>query len=465
MAFPPAPRTYKVKSFGCQMNVYDGERMAELLAAQGMTARRRARRPIWSCSTPATSAKRPWTEKVYSDIGRLRRDDGTTPLIAVAGCVAQAEGEEIMARAPSVRWSSARRPITACPRCSPKPHRGERVTDTDMPADAKFDALPARRRSGPPHSSRCRKGATSSAPIAWCPIRAAPKSPARSSCLDRRSGKVGRAGAREITLLGQNVNAWNGEDGKGLRDRPRRADQKTLARLPDLKRIRYTTSHPNDMTDGLIAAHAEVEKLMPFLHLPVQSGQRPGAEGNEPQPHHRKLLAPARARACRTARHRAVGRFHRRLPRRNGSRVRGDAVAGRCGGICRRRSASSTAPAPARRRQRWTVRSRQRSWTNGSSGFRPRSTAINWPSTRRVCRPALRCSGGTARQAARPVARQIAVAAIGAFHRRRGRGRSPHSRPGRSRTEFAARPRAGKSRSLARFRAHLALQLRAEQQQ
>jgi tRNA-2-methylthio-N6-dimethylallyladenosine synthase len=174
------PRTFHVKSFGCQMNVYDGERMAELLTAQGMTATaERDGADLVVLNTCHIREKA--TEKVYSDIGRLRRDDGSVPLIAVAGCVAQAEGEEIMARAPSVKVVVGPQAYHRLPEMVADAAAGKRGTETDMPAEAKFAALPKRRRSGPARSSLCRKAATSSAPIAWCPIRAVRKSPARSA--------------------------------------------------------------------------------------------------------------------------------------------------------------------------------------------------------------------------------------------------------------------------------------------
>ena len=149
---------------------------------------------------------------------------------------------------------------------------GKRVTDTDMPA-----ADQVRRPAQAPQirrirlSSRCRKAATSSAPIASCPIRAGAEVSRPFNDLIDEAQRLVEAGAKEITLLGQNVNAWAGEDGKG---RAQGLDGliRALAELPDLRRIRYMTSHPNDMTEGLIAAHGEVDKLMPFLHLPVQSG-------------------------------------------------------------------------------------------------------------------------------------------------------------------------------------------------
>jgi len=264
------PQTYRVKSFGCQMNVYDGERMSELLDATGLTAAAEgADADLYVLNTCHIREKA--VDKVYSDIGRLRRDDGTNPLIAVAGCIAQAEGEEIMTRAPSVRIVVGPQAYHRLPEMLARAGRGERVTDTDMPAATKFDALPPRRKVGPAAFLTVQEGCDKFCTYCVVPYtRGAEISRSFKSLIDEAQ-KLLEAGAREITLLGQNVNAWTGEDDKG---RAVGLDGliRALAALPDLARIRYTTSHPNDMSDGLIAAHGEVEKLMPFLHLPVQSG-------------------------------------------------------------------------------------------------------------------------------------------------------------------------------------------------
>ena len=150
----PPPQTFKVKNFGCQMNVYDGERMAELLTDQGLSAvAEGVDADLVVLNTCHIREKA--VDKVYSDIGRLRREDGSVPLIAVAGCVAQAEGEEIMARAPSVRMVVGPQAYHRLPDMIQQAAQGKRVVDTDMPAETKFDALPARRkvwRFGLPHS-------------------------------------------------------------------------------------------------------------------------------------------------------------------------------------------------------------------------------------------------------------------------------------------------------------------------
>ena len=264
------PRTFHVKSFGCQMNVYDGERMAELLTAQGMQASD-AREDADLVVLNTCHIRERATEKVYSDIGRLRRDDGTTPLIAVAGCVAQAEGAEIMARAPSVRVVVGPQAYHRLPEMVAAAAAGGRETETDKPAEAKFAALPRRRKSGPSAFLTIQEGCDKFCTYCVVPYtRGAEISRPFADLIDEARALV-EGGAREITLLGQNVNAWRGENAAGQPVGLAGLAQ-ALAKLPDLARIRYTTSHPADMDDALIAAHGDNPKLMPFLHLPVQSG-------------------------------------------------------------------------------------------------------------------------------------------------------------------------------------------------
>ena len=268
---PTAPRTFHVKSFGCQMNVYDGERMTEMLGAQGMT-------PVESGDEAdmvvlnTCHIREKAAEKVYSDIGRLRREDGSRPMIAVAGCVAQAEGAEITNRTKMVDIVVGPQAYHHLPDLIAKAARGEEALDTDMPVLSKFGALPDRPKQPRPTAfltvqEGCDKFCT------YCVVpytRGAEISRPWAAIVDEAKALVD-GGVREITLLGQNVNAWSGEDDKG---RAQGLDGliRALDRLPGLERIRYTTSHPNDMTEGLIAAHGEVGKLMPYLHLPVQAG-------------------------------------------------------------------------------------------------------------------------------------------------------------------------------------------------
>ena len=264
------PRTFRVKSFGCQMNVYDGERMAELLSQQGISPAPDGEAAdlvvLNTCHIRERAA-----EKVYSDIGRITkewsRNDGTAPLIAVAGCVAQAEGEEIMKRAPAVSMVVGPQAYHRLPGMIAEALEGGRPVDTDMPAETKFDVLPARRKVGPSAFLTVQEGCDKFCTYCVVPYTRGAEISRPFSELVAEAERLVDAGAREITLLGQNVNAWRDADGRGLEKLI-----EVLAAIPSLARIRYTTSHPNDMTEGLIAAHRDIEKLMPFLHLPVQAG-------------------------------------------------------------------------------------------------------------------------------------------------------------------------------------------------
>jgi len=264
-------KKFHIKSFGCQMNVYDGERMSELLVDQGMSAAENGEdADLVVLNTCHIREKA--VDKVYSDIGRLRRKDGTSPMIAVAGCVAQAEGKEISRRAPSVDIVVGPQAYHRLPELMETAKSGKKALDTDMPAISKFDVLPSRGKQARPTAfltvqEGCDKFCT------YCVVpytRGAEISRPWTDLVNEAKALVD-GGAYEITLLGQNVNAWAGEDDKGQHqglDGLIRA----LDKISGLKRIRYMTSHPNDMTEGLVAAHGEVAKLMPFLHLPVQSG-------------------------------------------------------------------------------------------------------------------------------------------------------------------------------------------------
>ncbi len=259
------PKTFKIKSFGCQMNVYDGERMAELLAEQGMSAASEGEDAdlvvLNTCHIREKAA-----EKAYSDVGRLRREDGSKPLIALAGCVAQAEAEEAKRRSQLIDIVVGPQTYHRLPEMVAEAIGGARPVDTDMPAISKFDALPARRRATPSAFLTVQEGCDKFCTYCVVPYtRGAEISRPWNDILAEAHSLVD-AGAREIVLLGQNVNAW-ANSGRGLADLIR-----ALAKIDGLERVRYTTSHPADMTDELIAAHGDVEKLMPYLHLPVQSG-------------------------------------------------------------------------------------------------------------------------------------------------------------------------------------------------
>ena len=264
------PKSFRIKSFGCQMNVYDGERMAELLASKGMHEARDGDDAdlvvLNTCHIREKAA-----EKAYSDIGRLTREDGSRPMVALAGCVAQAEGAEAKARAKAIDIVVGPQAYHRLPELVEQARKGERPVDTDMPVLSKFDAMPARSKVGPSAFLTVQEGCDKFCTYCVVPYtRGAEISRPWSHVVSEAEGLVDR-GAREITLLGQNVSAWRGEDEKG-RNGGLDALVRRLASIDGLERIRYTTSHPADMDEGLIAAHGEVAKLMPYLHLPVQAG-------------------------------------------------------------------------------------------------------------------------------------------------------------------------------------------------
>jgi tRNA-2-methylthio-N6-dimethylallyladenosine synthase len=260
-----SPKTFRIKSFGCQMNVYDGERMAELLGANGMSAAGDGDDAdlvvLNTCHIREKAA-----EKAYSEVGRLRREDGSKPLVALAGCVAQAEGAEAKRRSPMIDLVVGPQAYHRLPEMVAEAVRGARPVDTDMPAISKFDALPKRRRANPSSFLSVQEGCDKFCTYCVVPYTRGAEISRPWNDVVAEAHELVDAGAREIVLLGQNVNAWAEAD-RGLADLIR-----ALAKIDGLERIRYTTSHPGDMTDKLIAAHGDVDKLMPYLHLPVQSG-------------------------------------------------------------------------------------------------------------------------------------------------------------------------------------------------
>ena len=261
----PAPKTFAIKSFGCQMNVYDGERMAELLGAEGMTAAEAGTDAdlvvLNTCHIREKAA-----EKAYSEVGRLRREDGSRPVIALAGCVAQAEGAEAKRRSKAIDLVVGPQAYHRLPQLLREVGAGARPVDTDLPPLDKFAALPKRRRAGVSAFLSVQEGCDKFCTYCVVPYTRGAEVSRPMSDLVAEAKQLVEGGTRELTLLGQNVNAW--EDGtESLATLIRR-----LAEMPGLERIRYTTSHPINMADDLIRAHGEVGKLMPYLHLPVQSG-------------------------------------------------------------------------------------------------------------------------------------------------------------------------------------------------
>ncbi|SET52898.1 tRNA (N6-isopentenyl adenosine(37)-C2)-methylthiotransferase MiaB [Oceanicella actignis] len=263
-------RTRKVfvKTYGCQMNVYDSERMTGALAAEGYEPTDRPEDAdlilLNTCHIREKAA-----EKVYSELGRLRPLKQARPdlKIGVAGCVAQAEGEEIMRRQPLVDFAVGPQAYHRLPRLV-----REGGVDTEFPAEDKFDHLPPapRARRAPAAFLTVQEGCDKFCAFCVVPYTRGAEVSRPAERILREARELVERGVVEITLLGQNVNAYHGQGPDGEWTLARLIRE--LARIDGLARIRYTTSHPNDMTDDLIAAHGEVDKLMPYLHLPVQSG-------------------------------------------------------------------------------------------------------------------------------------------------------------------------------------------------
>jgi tRNA-2-methylthio-N6-dimethylallyladenosine synthase len=267
-----------IKTYGCQMNVYDSARMADLLAPLGYAVSEGAEDAdmviLNTCHIREKAA-----EKLYSDLGRLvrlkagRQEAGSRMLIAVAGCVAQAEGAEILQRQPAVDMVVGPQSYHRLPEMIAKISRGAgRALETDFPAEDKFDHLPVEQAGqGPAAFLTVQEGCDKFCTFCVVPYTRGAEFSRPVSQIETEARRLVAKGAREITLLGQNVNAYGGAgpDGEawGLAKLIRR-----LARIDGLARLRYTTSHPRDMDDALIAAHREEPKLMPYLHLPVQSG-------------------------------------------------------------------------------------------------------------------------------------------------------------------------------------------------
>jgi tRNA-2-methylthio-N6-dimethylallyladenosine synthase len=267
-----------IKTYGCQMNVYDSARMADLLAPLGFTATETADDAdmviLNTCHIREKAA-----EKVYSELGKLKRlkqaraKDGGRMVIAVAGCVAQAEGKEIIARQPAVDIVVGPQSYQRLPEMIAKISRGTgHALETEFPAEDKFDTLPAPAVHGAPTAfltvqEGCDKFCT------FCVVpytRGAEFSRPVAQILTEAKGLVS-SGVREITLLGQNVNAYCGTGSDGAVWSLAKLIE-ALAKIDGLQRLRFVTSHPRDMSEDLIAAHRDIPQLMPYLHLPVQAG-------------------------------------------------------------------------------------------------------------------------------------------------------------------------------------------------
>src|ERR1700761_9590461 len=267
-----------IKTYGCQMNAYDSARMADLLAPLGFAG----------TETPDDAdmvilntchIREKAVEKVYSELGRIRElkdgkaKSGSRMLVAVAGCTAQAEGEEIIARAPVVDMVVGPQSYHRLPEMIARLARGagERIA-ADFPALEKFDALPeAVSDTGVSAFLTVQEGCDKFCTFCVVPYTRGPEHSRPPEAILAEARSLADKGAREIVLLGQNVNAYNGADASGKIWTLARLIE-AVAEIEAVARIRYTTSHPRDMGDDLIAAHGQIEKLMPFLHLPVQSG-------------------------------------------------------------------------------------------------------------------------------------------------------------------------------------------------
>jgi tRNA-2-methylthio-N6-dimethylallyladenosine synthase len=275
------PRKLHIKSYGCQMNVYDAQRMADTLAGEGFVETAHAdEADLVILNTCHIREKA--SEKVYSELGRLRAAkeeavrDGRAMKIAVAGCVAQAEGEEIIRRAPVVDVVVGPQSYHHLPELLRRATQDGRAIETEFPAEDKFGFLPQPR----PDAIRARgisafvtvqEGCDKFCTFCVVPYtRGAEVSRPVAKIIDDVRRLVDN-GVREITLIGQNVNAYHGEGPDG-RSWPLGRLLHRLAEIPGVARLRYSTSHPNDVDETLIAAHRDLPALMPFVHLPVQSG-------------------------------------------------------------------------------------------------------------------------------------------------------------------------------------------------
>ena len=267
-----APKKLYIKTFGCQMNVYDSERMMGALAKDGYEATETPDDAdlilLNTCHIREKAA-----EKVYSDLGRFKPLKAKKPdlKIGVAGCVAQAEGEEIIKRQPMVDMVVGPQAYHRLPNMLERAHNGAKPVETEFPEEDKFDHLPkpAAKRA-PAAFLTVQEGCDKFCAFCVVPYtRGAEVSRPVAQVVNEARDLVSR-GVRDITLLGQNVNAYHGRHGEGTLGLAGLIHE--LAEIDELARIRFTTSHPNDMDDALIEAHGTLDKLMPYLHLPVQAG-------------------------------------------------------------------------------------------------------------------------------------------------------------------------------------------------
>ena len=262
-----------IKTWGCQMNVYDSERMAESLGHEGYEATEQVEDAdmilLNTCHIREKAA-----EKIYSELGRYKGLKVANPdlKIGVAGCVAQAEGEEIIRRQPMVDLVVGPQTYHRLPKMMETVNKGEKALDTDFPEEDKFEHLNKRPKAkrAPAAFLTVQEGCDKFCAFCVVPYTRGAEVSRPVDRILREANDLVERGVREISLLGQNVNAYHGQGPKGTTGLAGLIGE--LAKVDGLERIRYTTSHPNDMEDALIAAHGSCDKLMPYLHLPVQSG-------------------------------------------------------------------------------------------------------------------------------------------------------------------------------------------------
>ncbi|MEJ0063028.1 MAG: tRNA (N6-isopentenyl adenosine(37)-C2)-methylthiotransferase MiaB [Alphaproteobacteria bacterium] len=266
-----------VKSWGCQMNVYDSARMVDVLAPLGYAATDNASAADLVILNTCHIREKA-TEKLFSELGRLHETQqdmaqaGKRMTIAVAGCVAQAEGAEIQRRAPYVSMVFGPQTYHQLPEMIARAERSAgHVLNTDFPVESKFDFLPEARNSAPAAFLSVQEGCDKFCSFCVVPYTRGAEYSRPVESIIAEAERMAANGAVEITLLGQNVNAYHGAGPDGAAWSLAQLCAR-LAEIPGVARLRYTTSHPLEMTDDLIAAHRDLPALMPFLHLPVQSG-------------------------------------------------------------------------------------------------------------------------------------------------------------------------------------------------
>jgi tRNA-2-methylthio-N6-dimethylallyladenosine synthase len=275
------PRKLYVKSFGCQMNVYDSQRMADIMAPAGFSETAQPDDAdliiLNTCNIREKAA-----DKIYSELGRMRvlkseaAQQGRKVTVAVAGCVAQAEGEEIVRRAPGVDVVVGSQNYHRLPEMLARAASGEQVVDIEFPVEDRFQTMPAAsaaatRSRGVTAFVTIQEGCDKFCTFCVVPYTRGAEISRPVESIAAEVTRLAQAGVREVTLIGQNVNAYHGE-GKDGREWPLGKLLHRLAGIPGIARLRYTTSHPRDMEDSLIEAHRDLPALMPYVHLPVQSG-------------------------------------------------------------------------------------------------------------------------------------------------------------------------------------------------